>query len=424
MLCYAELGAKVFVSDQDDRTIPEYAALAASGKIQDLRPRDDAALIDECLPLDMVVTAPGVPLSQPMFVRAREKGIPVYGENDFGYEILSKRWKKPPLVCAITGTDGKSTTTALLDHLARAAGVTSVPCGNFGTPLSSLVGGPETQLLSLECSSFQLEPARFLHANAAVILNLSQDHMDRYRNLDEYLEAKLNVTRNQTSSDVLIAPAWILDRAKGPFRRISMESLPQRPVLQFRGQDLCDAREFRLTGSHNRSNLEVALAALDDLCRRAGHDVEREKLAQAIREFRGLPHRMETVLEKEGVLYVNDSKATTVQAVCSGLTAFSGRRVALLCGGYDKGLHYGELAGFANVELFPFGAAGPKIQQDTKCARLYSDLKQALGAAREYCRQSSGVVYLGPACASYDAYNSYEERGEHFKSLVREAEGM
>jgi len=414
-LCYAKMEATVLLADADAKELPDLAGVVG---IQDMRPRDDAGLLDSSV--DLIVTAPGVPLSLDIFSSARERGIPVFGENDLGAHLISTSWNPPPFVCAVTGTDGKSTTTALIDHMARSVGISSVACGNFGTPLSSLVFDPPVRMLSLECSSFQLEPARFLRAHVAMILNLSQDHMDRYATLEDYLHAKLNVTMNQTAEDLFIAPKWILDRSTTPARKIALESLQYvRDEIWFSGKAVARLADYSLPGAHNRINLNFALAALENASGRLGISVSAESIRSAIASFRGLPHRMESVVTVRGIEFVNDSKATTVQAVCSGLTAFAGRSVALLCGGYDKGLDYSELAKFEGVVLLPFGEAGPKIARDTGAARVYATLEEALRAGADLCKsQGQGVVYLGPACASYDAYNSYEERGEHFRSLA------
>ncbi|MCE9596381.1 MAG: UDP-N-acetylmuramoyl-L-alanine--D-glutamate ligase [Spirochaetia bacterium] len=412
---YLKLGATVILSDSDaEKKLP---FLGSAGLI-DVRPTDGPELLAENP--DFLVTAPGVPLSLPVFALARAKGIPIFGENDLAAELIRKHWKDPPWICAITGTDGKSTTTALVEKLGEAAGFSSIACGNFGIPLSSLVLSPVSEqesLLALECSSFQLEPAHFLHAHIAFILNLNQDHLDRYASIEEYLSAKLKITNKQTLEDLFMAPGEILTSNGGAARRIALESLQsvKSDGIYFRDKRVCARDEFQLPGLHNISNLECALAAIDDLARRANKEVSVERLAAVIRSFRGLPHRMEIVGNWKGIEFINDSKATTVQAVCSGLTAFKGKRVALLAGGYDKGLSYKPLADFG-ASILPFGAAAAKIAADTNTARTYMDLREAFAAGLEVCR-AGGVVYLGPACASYDQYNSYEERGEHFRKL-------
>lgn len=431
---FLDLKARVIFSDSDaEAPLPqEFADAASQSRLTDVRPREDVGLLSD-FEVDLIVAAPGVPLSNPVFSAAREKRIPVYGENDFAAGLLETHWKRQPWIIAVTGTDGKSTTTALTAHLIGACAKenTALPCGNFGTPLSSLVLLPEDKrpsVLVVECSSFQLEPAHFMRADCAMILNLSQDHLDRYAALSEYLAAKLKITTNQKESDVFLAPASILLENTGRARRISIESLdyvrqdgvyfPSGPA----GKLLCAISDFRLPGAHNLSNLNCALFALENYAGRRGLSVDADRLSGLVREFKGLSHRMEVAAEKEGILYINDSKATTVQAVLSGLTAFAGKRVALLAGGFDKGLVYSELAGKADF-IFPFGQAGPKIQADTGGSAHFETLEQALAAAVKALRASGGVVYLGPACASYDAYNSYEERGRHFCELVNALPG-
>jgi UDP-N-acetylmuramoylalanine--D-glutamate ligase len=426
LLC--DLGAHVIFTDSDaEAELPvEIMQEAAHGRLTDVRPREDQALLDELQP-DMIVLAPGVPLKNQIFLSAHTKRIAVYGENDLAAGLIQEQWTKKPHVVAITGTDGKSTTTALVAHLFAACQTNNLamPCGNFGTPLSSLVLLPEAKrpdVLAVECSSFQLEPAYFMHAHCAMILNLSQDHLDRYAALSEYLLAKLNILRNQTEEDSFLAPSALLSEAKGPARMQSLESLryvrEEGIFFPASGERIAELSDFRLPGMHNRANLNCALFALEDYAGRRGITVNRDHLRELIRGFKGLPHRMEIAGEKDGILFVNDSKATTVQAVISGLTAFAGKKVALLAGGYDKGLVYTELSGRADV-LLPFGQAGPKIAADTGTKEHFDTLEHALQKAVEVMSaRGGGVVYLGPACASYDAYNSYEERGRHFCDLV------
>lgn len=420
---FLRLGATVILSDSDaERKLPLQSILETepglAERLIDVRPADGIEVLEK--KPDFVVTAPGVPLALPLFVEARRRGIPIYGENDLASALIAQHWKKSPMICAITGTDGKSTTTALVQSLAEAAGMTAIACGNFGVPLSSLVLLPESEqksLLVVECSSFQLEPAQFLRAHVAFILNVNQDHLDRYANLQEYLEAKLKITNGQTPEDLFIAPGAILEVSKTSARRVALESLRavQGDKVYFRGKLLGDLHTFRLPGAHNVANLECALAAIDDLAIRTKKPVDATRLLELIGAFKGLPHRMEIVGEYKGIQFINDSKATTVQAVCSGLTAFQGKRVALLAGGYDKGLSYTPLSAFG-AEILAFGAAAQKIASDTGTSRIYKNLSAAFDAAVEYCKEG-GVVYLGPACASYDQYNSYEERGEHFRKL-------
>lgn len=421
----ADLGAHVLLSDSDGaRPIPA----ELNGSV-DVRPREDEALLSEHS-VEIVVTAPGVPLSGPLFAEARRRGIPVYGENDLALGLIQER--SAPWIIAVTGTDGKSTTTALTAHLFNSLGIPALPCGNFGVPLSSLVLSDLPRVLVVECSSFQLEPAEFMHAHCSMILNLSQDHLDRYASLAEYLAAKLNVTCRQTDADVLLAPRDLLVKAQGPVRKKAIEDLAfaRESAICFPGEsggkEILPADRFHLPGAHNRINLNCALFALDDYAKRNGRLVDLAGLASAVESFRGLPHRMQPAGEANGVVYINDSKATTVQAALSGLTAFENRKVILLCGGYDKGLNYGELRGKSAV-ILPFGQAGAKIAADTGAPAVYESLEAALRAAQKeaegFARSGEKpVVYLGPACASYDAYNSYEERGDHFTAMVKQIE--
>ncbi len=454
-LC-VRLGARVLLSDRSEQAAwpPTVAASIAAGVARDLRPRDDAALLDEILnesALDLVITAPGVPLASPLLQAVQARGIPLRGENDFAYEILRKLCERDgramPHLIAVTGTDGKSTTTALIAHLiAGACGVRALACGNIGRPLSQvIVEANEADVLVVECSSFQLELVQEFAPDVAVILNLADDHLDRYDNLDAYLNAKLNVLKQMRAPAVFLAPLWIVERARSvvsgesppklsPITTIADSGVPER--LHYAGADLTAAADLPLPGVHNQENLRFALAVLEALDTVAGEGltVDRTKLVEAVRSFQGLEHRMEVVAEQGNLLYINDSKATTVQAAAAALASFTqaGERVFLLCGGKPKGTDFRELGGRENVVLFPFGEAGPGIVTAVGRAQIhvaapFADLKTAFEAARKaaevYVRNEGGraIILLSPACASFDAFASYAERGRFFRELVHAA---
>lgn len=454
-LCVSR-GARLWLSDRSaDAPWPEAVAAAIKdGRAVDLRPRDDAALLDDILKdrtLDLVITAPGVPLASPLLQAVQQRGLSLRGENDFAYEMLrkicSRNGRAMPRVVAVTGTDGKSTTTALIAHLiAGACGARALPCGNFGRPLSQIVvEQDDADVLVVECSSFQLELVESFAPDVAAILNLADDHLDRYANLDAYLRAKLNVLQNMRAPGVFLAPDWIVERARRvpagtptPELRtvptIAETGMPDR--LTYRDADLTAATEFPLPGVHNQENLRFALAVLEALEAQGDSRlvVDRTKLVEAVRSFSGLAHRMEVVADRDGVLFINDSKATTVQAVGAALASFSGaaERVFLLCGGRGKGADFGALGGRANVTLFPFGEAGPAIAAAVRDVALdskapFADLKTAFEAARKaaeiYVKNEGGrsILLLSPACASFDAFRSYTERGEFFRGLVHAA---
>ena len=473
-------GARVVLSDRNAEADPgDYvtAALeASSDRVIDARPREDRNLLTDYA-VDLVITGPGVPLVGDVFVAAREAAIPVRGENDFACEMifqLCERAMLPaPLVVGVTGTDGKSTTVALIAHLVnQATGVRAIECGNFGLPLSQLAldafpdEGPGNlpPVLVVECSSFQLELVQSFHPDVALILNIADDHLDRYPDRQAYLDAKLNIMNCQDERDVLLAPENILSQAAariaagragqrppsgsggrdtirvqtGRPRLISVPTVRETPVpamLTYRDRELLASSEFTLPGLHNQENLRFALLALQALEDASVHylrglHVNAARLADAIRSFRGLPHRMEVCRpdpDPDTITFLNDSKATTVQAVVAALASFTApvQRVFLLCGGRAKGADFGDLGGRENVVLFPYGEAGPQIAERTGTNEVYAELESAFAAAVnlafDYVKQEpagEAIVLLSPGCASYDAYSSYHARGEHFRNLV------
>jgi UDP-N-acetylmuramoylalanine--D-glutamate ligase len=446
------LGATVGLSDRDaSRALaPE---LVAGGAIVDLRPREDAALLDDFGP-DLVLTAPGVPLTGELFVAARARGLPIRGESDFGFEMIRRLWFTPPLVVGVTGTDGKSTTTALLARLISSATARyALACGNIGVPLSDLALFESTdsagrapavrqpEALVVELSSFQLELVEKLHPIVGMILNLADDHLDRYPDREAYLAAKLNLLTRMRSGDSFFAPPWIVERARAWLRARSPdertwpslralapyvqplegEAVPPPAEIFYRGAALMPVADLGLSGVHNISNVVYALAALEALEERGFVRVQRERLRAALVEFQGLPHRMERLLNNSHGLFINDSKATTVQAALAAVASYADRRVYLLCGGRDKGADFGPLGGRPNVRLFPFGEAAGLIAGATGVDERYASLETAFEAALKLAEteKEPPVILLSPACASYDAFRSYAERGERFRALVQ-----
>lgn len=430
------LGALVYLSDRRTGDLPSDLG---GDDILDLRPRDDEGLLDEH-DIHMIVTAPGVPLANPLFRLARERGIPVYGESDLALHLMTRGvWKKPPLSVGITGTDGKSTTVALLAHLIeKACQRRAIPCGNYGVPLSDIVFdeaiASNHAVLVVECSSFQLEPLEFFHPAVSVILNVARDHMDRYEGMEDYFAAKLNILKNQNGSDLFLAPREIIQAAtdvlsdgnKGNPRIQAIEparSSDLKGVIDYDGP-LLSADEAGIRGVHNLTNIRFALAVLRDLERRKELTVDRDRLTEALRSFSGLPHRMEEVGQKEKIRFINDSKATTVQAVKSALQSFPPHmNIHLLIGGRDKGGDFETLMEFVErVHIYPFGEAADRISQLLNGKRTFSDLSEAFESALSFAKNDNGesVILLSPGCSSYDAFTSFEKRGDYFRDLVKQ----
>ena len=345
---------------------------------------DDLSLLDD---VDVIVKSPGVPREAPLVLAARDRGIPVWSEVELGFRLLpgSK-------FVGVTGTNGKTTTAELLGSIFRAAGRDVVVAGNVGTPLTSV---READWVVCELSSFQLEDVHELACEVAVLLNLEPDHLDRHGSFEAYRDAKLRIFER--------AGTKIVPRGLGldGIEFAADDALPAEPLIR---------------GAHNRENAAAAAAA----ARAAG--ISDEAIAEALRTFPGVPHRLELVAERGGVRYVNDSKATNVAAAVRALAAYSDEPVHLILGGSPKGEDFAPLA----------AAIGPNVRSvhliGTEAPRLAEvidgDRDETLAAAVAHAvrlAQPGDVVLLSPACASYDQFANFEERGETFRELVTPA---
>jgi len=344
-----------------------------------------------------VVKSPGVPNEAPVIAAARERGIPVLGELELAWRLLPNRF------VAVTGTNGKTTTTELLGAIWREAGLPVALAGNVGTPLSSLAGrvGPDATIVC-EVSSFQAEDSEALAPDTALLLNLEEDHLDRHGTFEAYREAKLRLFRNQTPDQVAVVPPGV--EVPGAGRRVEFGALPLAP------------EQIRLRGAHNLENAMGAAAAA------AASGVPGDAVAAALRTFAGVPHRLEEVGSAGGVLYVNDSKATNVASALRGIEAFDGGVHAILGGSLKGGGFEGlrdALAARA-VAAYLIGGAAGRLEADLAGSVPLvrsGDLATAVAQAAEAARPGD-VVLLSPACASFDQFRDYEERGAVFRSLV------
>lgn len=342
---------------------------------------------------ELVVKSPGVPREAPVIAEARRRGVEVIGELELAWRRLGRE------VVAVTGTNGKTTTVELLGHLHRVAGVPVAVAGNVGTALSEVVGTlPSGGVAVVECSSFQLEDTAAFHPQTAVLLNVEPDHLDRHGTFEDYRDAKLRLFANQGPDDVAVAPPDLLP---GWVRARRVAPAVLRP------------EEVRLRGAHNLANAGAAAAAA------LARGLDPEAVAEGLRTFGGVPHRLEEVAVRDGVTYVNDSKATNVASTLVALAAFAGERVHLLLGGQGKGQSFAPLrdgaAGCASVQLF--GEDGPRIAADLGLGALHAGMAEAVAAAREAAR-AGDVVLLSPACASFDEFRDFEARGEEFRRLA------
>ena len=418
----------------DERSASELGAtvegLARRGVI--LRAGGGTAVADLGRP-DLLVVSPGVPLRLPSIVRAREAGVAVWGEIELAGRFL------PPgaTVLGVTGTNGKSTTTALLGELVRAGGLDPFVGGNLGTPLSEAVLGPPRRTYVLELSSFQLEGLETLRLHGAAVLNLTPDHLDRYEGLEDYARAKARIFRTQEPGDVAVVnaddPATVRMLEGARARRFGFTLRPgfappagidalAEPAdggfhLPFAGLRFRLASRS-LRGGHNLANAMAATL----LAFHAG--VGPRAVQKGLDSFPGLPHRLESVRVLEGVEWVNDSKATNVDAVLTALAAFPpGQRLWLIAGGKGKGAPYrplveasvGKVAGVLTV-----GQDAPLLDAEfSPVLPVYpcQTLEGAVARARTVAR-GGDVVLLSPACASYDQFRNFEHRGDTFRALV------
>lgn len=389
------------------------------------------SLLDDCTE---VVLSPGISPRIPFVAEARQRGISVIGEIELAHRALRAK-ADGSRILAITGTNGKSTTTDLLAHLLKNGGLNAVACGNLGKPFLQAVeeNGPGT-IYALELSSYQLETVKEFHAEGAAFLNLTPDHLARHGTLEAYRQAKLRIFERQTGNDLRVVPAshpeWWSDAPGMAATATFGWKMPSCPDA-FCGSDgkLCvnnlDGRitqilhrsELKIPGDHN---VENALAALL-LARHGGASLE--AIREGLRTYPGLAHRIAYCGEKNGVRAYNDSKGTNVDATAIAIRALQGPLVLLL-GGQDKGTGYvplrEELKGKLRKLVF-LGEAIPQLERDLGdlphdvVANFDDAVHHALGLAN-----SGDQVLLSPACASFDQFNNFEERGERFEELVKE----
>ena len=354
--------------------------------------------------IDLVVVSPGVPLSLPIFAAAR--GVEVIGEVE-----LASRFIDEP-IAGITGTNGKSTTTALTAHLLKTAGKRVFAGGNLGTALSERVlGGEKLDVTVCELSSYQLEAISQMRCAAATVLNITPDHLDRYPSMDAYAAAKERIFASQRAGDLAA-----LNAADARAAAMKTNAGVERVLFDPR-RDKLTLRARTLRGTHN---LENALAATL-LAKHFG--VDATALQQGLDTYPGLPHRLEPVRVLDGVEYVNDSKATNVDSVEKSLSAFEGG-VHIIMGGRGKGAPYAPLLPLVRAKvktILGIGEDSEKVAAELGGAVEFHAcgiLANAVAKGRELAKPGDTVL-LSPACASYDQFRNFEDRGEQFKALVR-----
>jgi UDP-N-acetylmuramoylalanine--D-glutamate ligase len=370
-----------------DRNASADAGRLAEAGVEVLLGTDEEDLLQD---VDVVVKSPGVPGKAPPVAGARERGIPVWSELELGWRLLSGN----PLV-GVTGTKGKTTTVRLLGAMFEGAGREVVLAGNEHTPLSevALTVEPGTWIVC-EVSSFALEDVHDFRCDIAVLLNLEPDHLDRHADFEAYRAAKLRI-----------------------FERAGTKVVPRGAGLEgieFGADDPLPAEPL-LAGRHNRENAAAAVAA----ARAAG--LGDEAIARGLRTFAGAPHRLETVRELRGVRYVSDSKATNVAAAIRALETYEAEPVHVILGGSSKGEDFAPLAAAIGPNVRSIHLIGDEAARLVELVEGHVDetLDRAVAHAGSLA-QPGDVVLLSPACASYDQFRNFEERGEAFRQIVEE----
>ncbi len=382
---------------------------------------------------DLIVVSPGVPLTTPELQQVRKLGLPITGEVELAAQFLKTK------ILAITGSNGKTTTTTLCGEILKAAGLTTQVGGNIGIPVIELVDAAENTSADawsvLEISSFQLETTELFRPKIAVILNITPDHLDRHGTYEDYALVKERIFGAQTAEDFLVLNGddarvqQAASRAKAQVYWFSRTKLVRQGAAVLQGSIVFRADEHSsfepilpvsaipLKGDHNVENVLAAVCA----ARLAG--VSGEVIAKAVRAFHAVEHRLEFVAEIAGVQYFNDSKATNVDATMKAVAAFPGG-IHLILGGKDKNSDYTELKPLLEQRVkavYTIGAAAEKIEREIVGATEVissKTLASALAAAAS-AAQPDEVILLAPACASFDQFESYEHRGRVFKELVQ-----
>jgi UDP-N-acetylmuramoylalanine--D-glutamate ligase len=386
--------------------------------------RQDAKLLEG---VGTIVLSPGVPRTIPLLQQASLLPIPVIAEVELAYRYIPQG----STVIAVTGSNGKSTTTALIGEILKIDGRQPIVAGNIGQPLIAALDLDRPRTYVLELSSFQLESVDTFRADVALLLNITPDHMDRYDTFDAYAAAKYRIFRNQQPHDVAIVNAS--DRRGTPrdakarvWRFSSTKSVEEGACLEGDDLVLCLADQQRCIPRaslklEGTANVENALAAW--LAARAV-GVDDVSVQIAFGSFAGLPHRMVLVRELDGVRWINDSKGTNVDATLKSLESFPPSSVWLILGGKDKAGEFERMRDLVRDKaraVITIGAAASRVAEalaDSTTIIDAGEMQHAVAHAREHAK-AGDVVLLSPACASFDQYRNFEHRGEHFEELVR-----
>jgi UDP-N-acetylmuramoylalanine--D-glutamate ligase len=412
----------------DDEITPDRRVLAESLDVE-LRAPDEvnlSRLVGSC---EFVSPSPGVPETHPVVVAAQKADVPLLSEIELAYRWEQLRPGGPRPMLAITGTDGKTTTTLLAVEMLRAAGLRTVDAGNTSTPLVDAID-LDLDVFVVECTSFRLAFTPTFRAEAAAWLNLAPDHLNWHISMQTYELAKAQIFRNQRADDVAIG------FASDPVVMRHMSTAPAR--RRTFGLDIGDYHRRTDAGGAWLQGPEGVIAAVAEMRRALPHDItnalaasalvletglaDSTAIGEALSAFVGPPHRLERVGEWDGVVWFNDSKATTPHAASAAIRAFD--RVVLIAGGYDKGVDLSPMAADAEriASVVAVGHTGPQLARIFESTAVgdvtvVADLVDAVGVAERHAR-SGDTVLFSPGCASFDQYSNFEARGDHFRALV------
>ncbi len=423
-------GAAVYVSDGTESPAMAAAALRARqwGAEADVGRHD----LDRIGRASLLVASPGISPKAPPIVAAAGKHVPIVSEVEIGLRALKKS-----KYIAVTGTNGKSTTTSLIAHLLRGLGANAAEAGNIGTPLSSyaLEDSPP-DWIALEMSSFQLHDTPSIAPEVGVLTNLSPDHLDRYESVKQYYADKALLFRNASDRSNWVINGddrEVLKMTHGIRGRIYRFSLKGSGDAHYKaggdggiilnGKTVLNASDLPVLGEHNIANVLAALLAVSISHPKFQKADALAMLAEGVRTFKGLPHRLEIVAEKNGVLWINDSKATNVSSTLVAIQSMQ-RPFVLLLGGRHKGESYSALIEPIKrlcKKVIAYGESAELIRKDLRSAvdveMAGNDFEGVIEAAKKNVRNGDAVL-LSPACSSYDMFSNFEERGERFRTIV------
>lgn len=419
-------GKRVAVYDDDAAALEKFRASDAARANPSIVTVEKARAAEEAVSSECVVVSPGVSLDHPVLLRARAAGVPVLGEIETAYRYTKAR------IVGVTGTNGKSTTVGVVGDILKAGGVDAVVAGNVGTPLAEVLRERDPDTLVLELSSFQLDTIDRFRVDVAVLLNVTPDHLDRYHHsFDEYAASKARILNRASAETTYVynaedAVASALAQSHGgPAIPFSSQRVLDAGVF-FDGEAIVRAwngkrdavikrSEFTPVGVHNLENALASIAAVIPF------NVPLDALRAALRAYRPLPHRMELVRVVDGVAYINDSKATNVDATAKSLASIDGPVIVIL-GGRDKEGDFGALVPYLKTarRAVLIGEARNIIARALAgrvATTEATDMQGAVRAARASA-QPGDTVLLAPACASFDMFRNYQERGEVFRASV------